>query len=142
MNNIVNNSSVRLVAALVVLLILVVAAGWLTRRKTKVLDTQKFKTRWHEAQKFCSSKETWPLAIINADTLLDEALKKRRYKGKTMGERLVAAQHDLSDNDGVWFSHKLRNKLVHEELKKLKKRDVQDALVGTRQALRDLGALE
>jgi hypothetical protein len=82
------------------------------------------------------------LAIIDADKLLDDALKKRHFKGKTMGERLVAAQKNLSDNDAVWFAHKLRNRLVHETNVRLKKRDVQKALSGFRQGLRDLGALK
>jgi hypothetical protein len=98
--------------------------------------------RWQEVQKLCSTSTTWPLAIINADKLLDEALRKARMKGKTMGERLVAAQRRLSDNDGVWFGHKLRNRVVHEEMPKLKQNDVQAALRGFRQALKDLGALK
>jgi hypothetical protein len=89
----------------------------------------------------CHKGETWPLAIIDADTLLDDALKALRYKGSTMGARLVAAQRDLSDNDGVWFAHKLRNKLVHEEIPRLYKREVQKALRGFLQALKDLGAI-
>lgn len=134
-------TNVYLIAAIVGLLVVIFIASWLAKRRFAKLDTQKFTNRWQEVQGLCSSENTWPLAIINADKLLDEALKQRRYKGKTMGERLVAAQHDLSDNDGVWFGHKLRNKLVHEDIDKLKKRQVQKVLLGFRQALRDLGAL-
>lgn len=114
----------------------------MTRKRKKPLNVEYFAERWSEAQKLCRNKDTWPLAIINADSLLDEALKKSGYKGKTMGERMVAAQRDFSDNDGVWYGHKLRNKLVHEADIKLKEVDVKDALVGIRQALRDLGALK
>ncbi|MCA9325032.1 hypothetical protein KDA23_03130 [Candidatus Saccharibacteria bacterium] len=113
----------------------------LSRRMPRKFDTERFHKRWQEIQGQCKSKETWPLAVIDADKLLDEALKKSHYKGRSMGERLVSAQRDLSDNDGVWYGHKLRNKLVHEEMKNLKQRDVQDALKGFRQALRDLGAM-
>lgn len=116
--------------------------GVMTRKRKKPLNTTYFAEKWNDAQKLCRSKETWPLAIINADSLLDEALKKSGYRGKTMGERMVAAQRDFSDNDGVWYGHKLRNKLVHEADVKLRERDVKDALVGIRQALRDLGALK
>ena len=59
-----------------------------------------------------------------------------------MGERLVAAQRDISDNDSVWFGHKLRNKLVHEDTPPLKQADVMKVLTGFRQALKDLGALK
>jgi len=113
-----------------------------TKRRKQPLNIEEFTSKWQAAQKLCSSKETWPLAIINADKLLDEALKKQRYRGKSMGERLAAAQRDLSDNDGVWFGHKLRNRLVHESDVVLKEQQVRDALLGIRQALRDLGALK
>jgi hypothetical protein len=127
-------------AVVIILLIaLVLGAGFLKRRPRQ-LDTTYFQAKWKEAQDFCVEQSTWPLAVINADKLLDEALKRRKYKGKTMGERMVAAQRDMSDNDGVWFAHKLRNRLVHETEIKLTKSDVKKALFGIRQALKDLGA--
>jgi hypothetical protein len=128
-------------AAGIVLAGITVMTALLKRRRKKPLNVEDFTAKWQAAQKLCSAKETWPLAIINADKLLDEALKKQHYKGKSMGERLASAQRDLSDNDAVWFGHKLRNKLVHEHDVTLDKEDVQDALAGIRQALRDLGAL-
>lgn len=112
------------------------------KRNSKPLDIAKFTNRWKAAQKHCSKKETWPLAIIDTDKILDDALKSRHYRGKSMGARLMAAQHDLTNNDAVWCAHKLRNKLVHEEGIKLSEKTVRDALCGFRQALRDLGALE
>lgn len=136
-----DNSMVYLGLALVGLLAVVGVASWLAKKRFSKLDSKKFRQRWNEVQALCASENTWPLAIINGDKLLDDALKKSRFKGKTMGERLVSAQRALTDNDGVWFGHKLRNKLVHEEYGKLKKRDVKKVLMSFRQALRDLGAL-
>jgi hypothetical protein len=57
-----------------------------------------------------------------------------------MGERVVDAQRDISNIDAVWYGLKLRNKIVHEDIK-LGKRDVMQALQGFRDALKDLGAL-
>lgn len=122
----------------VVLGILILAIGY-TKFKPKQLNHAYFQSRWKDAQSYCKDKSTWPLAVINADKLLDEALKQRRFKGKTMGERMVSAQRVLSDNDGVWFAHKLRNRLVHEADVKLNEADVKKALIGLRQALKDLG---
>lgn len=110
-------------------------------RRNKIKPA-KFQDEWKELQQFCKSKDTWPLAIINADKLLDEALKKKRLKGKSMGERLVEAQKLLTDNDGVWFAHNMAKKLLDESYNKLKESEVKKSLVGIRQALRDLGALE
>src|SRR6476469_62123 len=130
-------STVILIAAIVVIAA-IAAVTWYMRRRPKKINLAEFQDRWKEAQGLCSKQDTWPLAIINADKLLDEALKKLKYKGKTMGERMVAAQHDITDNDGMWYGHKLRNKLVHEDMKNLKKKDVMTALIGFREALKDL----
>ena len=136
------NSDLMAVAVIFAFFLFVLAVVFaLTKRKRRPLNKDYFTERWKEYQKLCASKETWPLAIINTDKLLDEALKKSGYRGKSMGERLVAAQRDLSDNDLTWYGHKLRNKLVHEPDIRLKEDDVKDALKGIRQALRDLGAL-
>lgn len=143
--NAFNGSSKNMVLAglaVLILLLLIFGVAWLQKRRPRELNRQYFTTRWKDLQKMCGDKSTWPLAIIDADKLLDEALKQSRTKGKTMGERLVSVQRDLSDNDAVWFAHKLRNKLVHEDYDELKEREVKQALVGFRQALKDLGALK
>lgn len=132
----------RAIAALVALILLIIIAGLLARRRPKGMNGAYFREQWQEIQKLLASKNTWPLAVINADKLLDEALKRRKFKGKTMGERLVAAQRTLSSNDTVWFAHKLRNKLVHEDYDLTKKAEIKEALLGYLQALKDLGALK
>jgi hypothetical protein len=113
-------------------------------RRKKKLNQVKFAEQWQDLQKLCGTRKTWPQAIFEADKLVDDALKRLKYKGKTTGERLVAAQHDLTSNDMIWFGHKLRNKLEQDDIdvRTLKKQDIIDALNGFRQALRDLGALE
>lgn len=118
------------------------AATFFIKRPKKELDKQYFHGKWKELQKQCAKTETWALAVIAADSLLDEALKKRRFKGKTMGERLVSAQRSLTNNDGVWFGHKLRNQLVHQTDVALREKDIKHALIGIGQALKDLGALK
>jgi len=134
-----NSMTILAISAGIAIIVLVGLASLLARPKK--LNQAYFLERWQESQKLCSSKDTWPLAIINADKLVDEALKRRKFKGKTMGERMVAAQKTLTDNDGIWHGHKLRNRLVHEDFTSLKESDVKQALVGFRQALKDLGAL-
>ena len=132
----------QLVVALVAVLVIVFGISLLTRRRRPSLNQEQFLVRWKEIQALYAQKNTWPLAIINADKLVDDALKRNKYKGKTMGERLVSAQHDLSANDGIWYGHKLRNKLVHEEFTIKSKNEVKEALLGFLQALKDLGALK
>jgi len=135
------NSTFLAAAAVVLLLLLIFGTNFLLRRKPKKLNQEYYQERWQALQGMLKDKATWPLAVIDADKLLDDALKRSKYRGKTMGERLVAAQRDISNNDDVWFGHKLRNRLVHESNVKLTERMVKDALLGIRSALKDLGAL-
>jgi hypothetical protein len=119
-----------------------VAVGYLGKKVVpNKLNQEYYQSKWSELLARVKTSDGMSLAVIDADKLLDDALKKRHFRGKTMGERLVAAQRTLTDNDAVWYAHKLRNRLVHEQNVRLKKRDVQKALAGFRQALRDLGAL-
>ncbi len=131
----------REIIAVVILILIIGIIFAVLQRRPRTLNVDYFKKRWQELQKLCSDRKTWSLAVIDADKLLDEALKKAHFKGKTMGERLVSAQHTLTNNDSVWFGHKLRNSLVHETDVKLRQKDVRAALVGFRQALKDLRAL-
>jgi hypothetical protein len=133
-------TNVKIIIIIGVLVVIIGLFG-LLQKKPRKLNKLRYNKKWQKLQQLLPNKDTWPLAIIDADKLLDEALKKRRFKGKSTGERLVAAQHSLTDNDAVWFGHKLRNKLVHEQDIKLRKNEVKSALSGIRQALRDLKAL-
>lgn len=126
--------------ALIVIIVAIVIIR--KKRQKRALDKAHYIAKWKELQKNCATRKTWPQAVIDADKLLDEALKQRRYKGKTTGERLVAAQHELTANEDVWFSHKYRDEIAEEDVRRLKKQDIIDALSGFRQALRDLGALD
>jgi hypothetical protein len=118
----------------------IILAFILKRHRPKRLNTKYYGEKWKKLQSQLCDNKLWPLAVIDADKLLEEALKAKKYKGKSMGEKLVSAQHDITNNDLVWFGHKLRNKLVHEAEVKLRKNDVKDALLGIRSALKDLGA--
>lgn len=132
-----------IVIALIAFVLLVVLGVvlWVLHRRPHALKQEHFQKKWKELQKCLADKKQWASAIIDADNLLGEALKKKHVPGKGIGERLVQVQRDLSDNDGVWYGHKLRNKLENEKNFRLKEADVKQALLGIRQALKDLGAL-
>ena len=130
-----------LVVIFVGILVLLIVAAIVLRFAPKPTKKSKFQNKWKDLQKFCAHKETWPTALIKADDLLDMALKRRRYKGKNMGERLVAAQRVFTDNDDIWFAHKLTNKVREHPKSRLKEKDVKDALISMRQGLKDLDVL-
>jgi hypothetical protein len=135
-------TTIFLIFVIVFGLAVLVGIGYLGKKVVPAKLNQEFyQTRWSELLARVKTSDGMALAVIDADKLVDDALKKRHFKGKTMGERLVSAQRTLSDNDAVWYAHKLRNRLVHEDNVRLTKRDVQKALSGFRQALKDLGAM-
>ena len=119
----------------------VIIIGFIAYKLSRRVRPKKFREKWRSLQKKLPDQESWLDAIKEADNLLDEAMKKNKIKGTTMGERLVNAQKDFKDKDEVWFGHKLCK--VHQENPslKLKKNDVKRALIGLRQALKDLGAI-
>ena len=130
-----------LVVAIIFGLVVLFVLSRLVAKRPHKLNRQYYQKKWLEILARVKTYDGMILAVIDADKLLDEALKKRNYKGKTVGERLVSAQRDLSDNDGVWYAHKLRSRLVHEPTVRLRKNEAKNALAGFRQGLKDLGAL-
>lgn len=111
------------------------------RFKGRNLNQAHFTKHWKRIEKQCADKKVWCKVVIEADDLLNLALKKCHYKGKNTGERLVAAQRQLSSNHTVWFGHKLRRKIEEKQLTKISKKDAKLALSGFHKALIDLGAL-
>ncbi len=77
-------------------------------------------------------------AILDADKLLDYVLDRLGFEGH-LGEKLKKAGPRFSDLNGVWFAHKLRNKVAHE-LGDLNMDEARRALKNFKQALNDLGA--
>lgn len=105
------------------------------------LNKKHFQQKWIELLNLVKTPEGMILAVIDADKLMDEVLRRRHFKGTSMGERLVSAQRSFSNNDDVWHAHKLRNRLVHETDVRIKQKDAKNALESFKQGLKDLGAL-
>ncbi len=79
------------------------------------------------------------LKVVEADKILDEALRLLGYKG-TLGEKLKQAGARFKDLDAVWKAHKLRNTLVHKLDALPRDKEVEQAVESFRHALNDLGA--
>ena len=55
------------------------------------------------------------MAIIEADKILDEILKKSGYQGENMSDRLKQiTPAQISNIEEIWQAHKIRNRIVHE----------------------------
>ncbi|HMT56197.1 MAG TPA: hypothetical protein PKD20_04980 [Candidatus Saccharibacteria bacterium] len=134
--------SIEKIVLLACMSLLVITVGILLIRKLpKRIKTSHYVRKWRDIQKLCANKSDWSHAIVHADMLLDEVLKKRKIAGKTMGERMVNAQSKFSANDAIWTAHKLANTIRQDGVQKLSESAVKDTLVAFRQAMRDMGAL-
>ena len=107
------------------------------------LDIEKYRVKYLEIENNLKQDDdlSYHMTIINADKLLDQALKDIGFSGSTMGERLKSAKSKFKNNNNVWEAHKLRNRIVHEESVSLTYRDCRIALIGFKEALKDLGAI-
>ncbi len=57
----------------------------------------------------------WKLAIIEADIILDEALKNQGFVGSSLGERLRSISSvQLNSLNDAWEAHKVRNRIAHD----------------------------
>lgn len=107
------------------------------------LNKEKYRTRWLTIERSLSRSkpETYQLSVLNADKLLDQAMREAGYKGTTMGERLKSATSNLTNKNAVWSAHKLRNQIAHEADVKVSFDASRRALASFKQALKDVGAI-
>jgi len=115
----------------------------LARKGPRPLDVDKYRTRWMTVEQQLKRDEvgSYQLCVLNADKLLDQALKDRGIQGETMGDRLKQMKSKWSNANNVWSAHKLRNKIAHETDVKLDYNGARQALSAFKQALKDVGAI-
>jgi len=73
--------------------------------------------RWEVVQTHIESNNPsdWKLAIIEADAILDDMVKKIGYSGDNLGERLKSVEvSDFTSIQSAWEAHKVRNQIAHE----------------------------
>jgi hypothetical protein len=98
--------------------------------------------RWQRALSLAETDDpnSWRLAILEADVLLDEILRKRGYQGESIGERLKAIdQSELQTLEQAWEAHKVRNSIAHEGSQyQITKREAQRVIDLYRQVFEEL----
>lgn len=115
----------------------------LTKGGSRTLDQNKFRSRWMaiESKLKRDDENSYVVCILEADKLLDQALRDRGLNGKTMAERMKQWQGKWSNGNGVWAAHKVRNRLAHEPDAKIDYDRTRQALVAFKQGLKDVGAI-
>ncbi|MAF20771.1 MAG: hypothetical protein CMI55_03760 [Parcubacteria group bacterium] len=81
----------------------------------------------------------YKLAVIEADKIFDNLLKKMGYQGEDMGERLKQiTPAQIANIDQVWQAHKVRNRLAHEPDFQLKRHEAKRVIEIYQRAFEDL----
>lgn len=126
--------------------ILIVAGltlAFMVAKGGKQLNKERYRSKWLGIEQSLgrNKPESYQLSVLNADKLLDQAMKEAGYKGATMGERLKSAGAVLSNKNAVWSAHKLRNQIAHESDVNVTFDAARRALASFKQALKDIGAI-
>ncbi len=88
-------------------------AQW-ARKYGKAAETKNARWKVIEERVTESSPESWRIAIIEADILLDETLTNAGYVGQTIGEKLKTANTtSFTTVQDAWEAHKVRNEVAH-----------------------------
>lgn len=112
-------------------------------RKFDPTNRQGMQRRWAEIEQLVAAEGELQrkMAVLEADKLLDHALKALAMPGETLGERLKFAAYKYPNIKNVWWAHKIRNSLSHEATYHLDAGIAKRAIKEFRRALEMLGAL-
>ncbi len=89
------------------------------------------------------AESDYKLAVIEADSLMDDSLKKMGYDGLTLEEKLGKLSSVVLPNiDELYEAHHLRNNIVHDPNYRFTLEDAKKALEVYGKSFRDLQILE
>lgn len=106
-------------------------------------ERERFTRSWQEIEQLAKqgSGAGRKLAIIEADKLVDTAMRKVGFPGETMAERMKVAEYRFPAIRQMWMAHKWRNQLVHEAHFSLSERQTVEALRAYHDVLRQMKVL-
>ncbi len=101
--------------------------------------------RWHTIlEKFKSgTPEAARLAIIEADALVDTALKSMRIEGEHLADRLSNLEdEEIRSMPRIWRAHRVRNDLVHTPGFAIAPHDAERSMQDYEAFLREINAIK
>lgn len=105
-------------------------------------DPEHVGRKWQEIKQLMEMKNpsSFARAVLEADKLLDHALKDLRVPGMTMGDRLKAARNKFSPEayDAAWRAHRVRNELVHNSEFQVMDYTARETLQNYEKAIREI----
>jgi hypothetical protein len=133
---------IALFAVFLFIVMIMVLRRLLTRPELHGLTREQIRKKWEEIERISEQGGVGlKMGIVEADKLLDGALKSLMMPGDTMGERLKVASYKYPELRKVWFAHKLRNQVVHESTFEVGSRQGRSAIHEFKKALKLINVL-
>jgi len=112
--------------------------------RTFTLEDALFKEQWESILKrfAVGSADSLKLAVIDADKLADDTLKRLGLEGDHMADRLEKISvEEIRTLDRLWRAHRVRNELVHTPGYELDVEEAKHILADYRAFLEEVGVL-
>ena len=124
-----------------IILIFVIAdvliVGYILFRRFRKKMSAEMKEEIKSAWKVLIREPDYKHAILEADKLLDYALKQMGYKG-SLGSKLKKAPGLFRNINDVWAAHKVRNNIAHKINYKVNEKTYKATMLKFKQAFKDL----
>lgn len=96
-------------------------AHYQTEREKKLKEGEEVSRnpRWIKTLSYLFSQHAsdWKLAIIEADSMLEDLMDQLGFKGENLGDKLKSAdQNKFRSLTSAWEVHTIRNRIAHEGL--------------------------
>ncbi|MFH0779757.1 MAG: hypothetical protein V1928_02755 [Parcubacteria group bacterium] len=127
----------------VIVVLFVITKIFFKKTSNTGLNKKFIREQWNKINDLMipGKEMNYKLAVIEADKLLDYALKALDFSGDTTADRLNAAAYKHPKMKKVWWAHKVRNYIVHDAGYMIKFGETQRVLSLFKKALKILGGL-
>lgn len=137
---------VQIVIAVVGFVLTVIALTWIRRAARRWrfgAGRDEVAKHWADVENLIESGDpsSLRLGLIQADAVLDLALKAKAFPGTTTGERLKFASRKYRQLRQTFWARSLRNRLVHEAGAEVSAGELRRAIGELKRALEVMGAL-
>lgn len=105
----------------------------------------KLKARWDKIRKRLESgnEADYKVAIIEADSVIDDLIRRIGYKGENMIERIKDIPGGQLDRiEEIKEAHEIRNRIIHEEKFEVSRKTAEEALAKYEHLLRHFEVLD
>ena len=110
----------------------------------KQLEKREKNEAWEQVLEHLSSDNPndWQAAVIEADKILEEMVRRLPTTGDTLGERLKNIEpSDFNTLHQAWEAHRVRNRIAHDSDFVLTRREARQAVDNYRAVFEEFGLL-